>query len=250
MIQIVKPSIQSLFLQIEYDGELIATGTGFVYSKNQNHYLITNRHNVTGRNQETNKLLSPMAAIPNEIKILHNKKGQIGTWHYCVEKLLDQNDTPLWFEHPVHREKMDCVALQLTALDDVEIYSYNEYDSSPSLLLCPSDYVSVVGFPFGLASGGACAIWATGFIASEPSFDFNNLPLLLIDCRGRPGQSGSPVIAYRSGGLVALANGESAAFNGSVTLPIGIYSGRINDQSDLGMVWKMQAIRELVASCP
>jgi len=29
---------------------------------------------------------------------------------------------------------------------------------------------------------------------------------------------------------------------------LGIYSGRINDQSDLGMVWKTKAIVELVAS--
>jgi hypothetical protein len=29
---------------------------------------------------------------------------------------------------------------------------------------------------------------------------------------------------------------------------LGVYSGRINEQSDLGMVWKLSAIRELVAS--
>lgn len=191
-----------------------------------------------------------MAAIPNEIQILHNKKGHLGAWHGRIEKLLDVNDTPLWYEHPVHKEKMDCVALRLTALDDVDVYPYNEYDSAPSMMIGPADYVSVVGFPFGLMAGGACAIWATGFIASEPTFDLGDLPLLLIDCRGRPGQSGSPVIAYRSGGAVAMADGGTSMFAGPVTFPIGIYSGRINDQSDLGMVWKMQAIRELVASCP
>lgn len=250
MHQIAKPSIQSLFLQTAYNGTPIGTGTGFVYSKDGNHYLITNRHNVTGRHQETGQPLSSMAAIPNEIQILHNKKGQLGAWHQRVERLLDQNDAPLWHEHPVHREKMDCVALKLTMLDDVEIYSYNEYDAAPAIQLGPAEYVSVVGFPFGLMGGGACAIWATGFIASEPSFDLGDLPLILIDCRGRPGQSGSPVIAYRGGGTVAMADGGTAIFCGPITVPIGIYSGRINDQSDLGMVWKMKAIRELVASCP
>lgn len=27
---------------------------------------------------------------------------------------------------------------------------------------------------------------------------------------------------------------------------IGIYSGRINEQSDIGLVWKVSAIRELI----
>jgi hypothetical protein len=119
-----------------------------------------------------------MAAIPNEMMILHNVKGQLGAWQGHVEKLLDINDQPLWYEHPVHGAKMDCVALRLTQLDNVEIYSYNEYDNAPPILLGPADYVSVVGFPFGMMSGGACAIWATGFIASEPTFDLENLPLM------------------------------------------------------------------------
>ena len=211
MNQIAKPSLQSLFLQLQFNGNAIATGTGFVYSKGLNHYLITNRHNVTGRHQETGKPLSTMAAIPNELMIIQNRKGKLGEWHGKTEKLLGDQDFPLWFEHPVHREKMDCVALRLTQLDDVEIYSYNEYDSSPRLQLGPADYVSVVGFPFGLMAGGACAIWATGFIASEPAFNLGDLPLMLIDCRGRPGQSGSPVIAYRSGGMVAMEDGSTAA---------------------------------------
>jgi S1-C subfamily serine protease len=250
MTKIAKPSIQSLFLQMQFNGSAIATGTGFVYSKASDHYLITNRHNVTGRHPETGKPLSALAAIPNELVIMHNSKGRLGEWHGKTEKLLANNDTPLWHEHPVHGEKMDCVALRLTSLDDVEIYSYNEYDSAPRVQLGPADCVSVVGFPFGLMAGGACAIWATGFIASEPAFDFGDLPLMLIDCRGRPGQSGSPVIAYRSGGMVSMEDGSTAAFNGPITYPIGIYSGRINDQSDLGLVWKMQAIRELVSACP
>jgi hypothetical protein len=47
-----------------------------------------------------------------------------------------------------------------------------------------------------------------------------------------------------------MADGGTAMFAGPVTFPIGIYSGRINELSDLGMVWKFAAIRELIASCP
>jgi hypothetical protein len=95
--------------------------------------------------------------------------------------------------------------------------------------------------------GGALPIWATGFIASEPDVDYNALPLFLIDCRSRPGQSGSPVVAYRSGAVTTKTG--AAMFAGPPRYRLlGIYSGRINDQSDVGMVWKVSAIQELVAS--
>ena len=245
---IAKPSVQSLFLQSGWNGKPIATGTGFVYSHGSSHYLVTNLHNVSGRHPETNQPLATSGAIPNELSILHNQKDRLGNWVMRVEPLVTTNDEPLWKEHPVHGAKVDCVALRLTKLDDVHIYPYNEYDDSPRIAIGPAYSVSVVGFPFGLMAGGACAIWATGFVASEPQVDYLNLPLMLIDCRGRPGQSGSPVIAYRSGGTVSLENGDTSIFAGPITRSIGIYSGRINDQSDLGMVWKMDAVRQIVQS--
>lgn len=112
----------------------------------------------------------------------------------------------------------------------------------------PAESISVVGFPFGLQAGGSLAVWATGFVASEPQIDFNNLPVFLIDCRTRPGQSGSAVIIHRNGGSVAMQDGSSAIFSGPVTKFQGVYSGRINDQSDLGIVWKATAVAELVNS--
>ncbi len=48
--------------------------------------------------------------------------------------------------------------------------------------------------------------------------------------------------------MVALEGGESAVFGGPVTRLLGIYSGRINEQSDIGIVWKAQAIQDLISS--
>ena len=78
--------------------------------------------------------------------------------------------------------------------------------------------------------------------------DFRDLPVFLIDSRTRPGQAGSAVIAYRSGGSVAMTGGATAMFGGPASRFLGIYSGRINDQSDLGLVWKATALRDLVDS--
>jgi hypothetical protein len=246
-INIQKPSLQSLFLQMQFDGTPIATGTGFVSESQIGPVLITNLHNVTGRNPATRQPLSPTGVIPNEVLIVHNRAGHLGQWVPKVEPLLEE-DQPLWIEHPTLGSNVDFVALPLTDLQEVELYPYALGAEHPKIMVNPADTVSVVGFPFGIRSGGALAVWATGHVATEPDVDHNGKPVFLIDCRARQGQSGSAVIAHRPGGMVTLEDGSSTIFNGPVTRFLGIYSGRINVESDLGIVWKAQAIRELVDS--
>ena len=232
---------------MQFNGQALSTGTGFVVRSQNGPLLITNRHNVTGRHQETNEPLSPTGGIPNELVIIHNQHDNLGHWIPKTERLLDGDD-PLWHEHPDLGARADFVALPLTELDDVAIYEYDLIDTGPKIMVGPADAISVVGFPFGVQAGGSLAVWATGFMASESFVNFQNLPVFLVDCRSRQGQSGSAVIAYRSGGMVAMEDGGSAAFDGPVTRFLGIYSGRINLESDLGVVWKASAIRELVES--
>ena len=208
--------------------------------------LITNRHNLSGRSCETGQPLSPTGGIPNEVVILHNQKAKLGHWLPITESLLRVNGSPLWHEHPRLKDKADFVALPLTKLKDIELFSYSMSDTGPDILVAPSDSVSVVGFPFGLTGGGGLAIWATGFLATELDVDQFGLPIALVDCRARPGQSGSAVIAHRNGGMVTMMNGDTSAFTGQVTKFIGIYSGRVNSESDLGIVWKSSAIKELL----
>ena len=109
----------------------------------------------------------------------------------------------------------------------------------------PAQRVSVVGFPFGERTGASFAVWATGFIASEPEINHGGRPVFLIDCRTREGQSGSPVIFHNNtGGLLSDKFAIQATTSSSWLL--GIYSGRINGESDLGIVWKTYAIAELL----
>ncbi len=248
MATIAEPSVKSLLLQMQFQGQPLATGTGIVAEAPSGPVLVTNWHNVTGRNPQTKEPLSSTGAVPDEIVIVHNRSGKLGEWVQRTEKLL-VDAKPRWVEHPQHRDKLDVVALPLQYLDDVQLYPYAGLgETDPKILCGPADAVSVVGFPFGLQAGGSLAVWATGFVASEPGIDFDNRPVFLIDCRTRPGQSGSAVIAYRSGGMVAMEDGGSVAFSGPVTRFLGIYSGRVNPQSDIGLVWKATAVREVVAA--
>lgn len=244
-MNILKPSAQSLFLQMRVNGLNLASGTGFIANAPKGPVLITNRHNVTGQNNTTGAYLSDTECSPDEIIIIHNQAGKLGNWVQRSEPLY-HDEKPLWIEHPILGAKVDFVALPLTQINDVELYPYSLGIGDPQISVSPSETVSVIGFPFGLAGGGALAIWATGFLATEHAVDHNNLPTFLIDCRARQGQSGSAVVAHRNGGMLGMEDGSVAAFHRPVTRFLGIYSGRINEQSDLGIVWKASAIRELV----
>jgi Trypsin-like peptidase domain len=247
--RILLPSVQSLFLDLRFDGQSLATATGIVIECARGPALVTNRHNVTGRHPETDKVISDTGGIPNEVVIHHNANVGLGRWVERTEPLILEGRS-LWFEHPLYGSGADVVALPLTNLADVKCYPYSPQIQSSEILVMPADSVSVVGFPFGLRSGGSMAIWATGFVATEPEVDYQDKPIFLVDCRARKGQSGSAVIAHRNGGMVAMTNGDSAAFDVPTTRFLGVYSGRINEESDLGIVWKASMVRELISAIP
>ena len=245
-IEISLPSVMSLYIEMFFDDLCLGNGTGFLCKgKSGNPYLITNRHIVTGRDQETDKCLDKKTlAIPNLLRITHNKTGSLGQTIVTQEPLYNLDQYPLWVEHPHLKGRADFVAVPVTQLDDVNLFFY-ELNSQPDIKIRVSDVVSVVGFPFGKKIEGT-AVWSTGFVASEPDMNYENLPIFLIDCRSRKGQSGSAVIAHRHDGSYSDSRGNQIFGGGVVTKFLGIYSGRINDESDLGKVWKSTAVNELL----
>lgn len=247
---IAEPSVQSLYLVSRSNGRDLGTGTGFVVEHAGRSYLITNYHVAAGRDPNTGQTRHSSAAVTQELAVLHLLPTAAGRieWQARFEPVLDAEGDALWLEHPVHGRTVDVVALPLTQLAGVELHPYDLTDSAPALAAGPATAVSVIGFPFGLTAGGAFGIWTRGFIASEPDVDFNDLPLMLVDARTREGQSGSPVLIYVNGGMAAMADGSSAAFSGPVSNLLGVYSGRINPESDIGLVWKIQAVREILSA--
>ena len=237
--------MKSPLLDIRFNGQALGTGTGFIGNAPRGPVLITNRHNVTGRHQDTGQPFSPTGGVPNEVVIMHDRTNLLGQWVPRIEPLYNNSGQSRWIEHPEFGARADFVALPLTQLTDVRLYPYTLGVGDPAIVVAPAEVVSVVGFPFGISAGGCLAVWATGFVATDHDIDYATLPVFLIDCRSRPGQSGSAVIAHRTGGAVATEQGVVVG-GGVMTRFLGIYSGRINAESDLGFVWKAAAIRQLV----
>jgi hypothetical protein len=245
-------SVSSIYLDVgtklggklsNASGALLRLGGGPIF-------LVTNRHVVTGLHQETNKTLSKFGAVPDQILAwVPAEDPANGMMFYGIElSLLDEDSNPLWIEHPTLGAKADIVALPLHSLsappEQIQRFTY-DLTKPRVAFLGPGDIISVVGFPFGKSVDNT-AIWATGFIATEVGADFENLPVMLVDCRSREGQSGSPVIFSRQNAIVPTGQNSSAMYSGRVTDFLGIYSGRINSESDLGRVWKASAIAELL----
>jgi hypothetical protein len=244
-MNISEPSKRSLIIELKFNDLSLATATGFIVLKNLTPYLITNKHNFTGRNIYTGETLSQNGAIPNQVVIHHHKRNEIGEWITKTQPILTDTYEPLWLEHPEFPEKIDVAALKLNDLTDIEVYPYlNEEEAN--IDVSPSEIISVVGFPFGLTSGGKFPIFSTGFIATEFYLNHNDLPLFLVDCRSRKGQSGSAVLAYRGSGSYGMEGGNFVAFAPKKIRFLGIYSGRIHSESDLGRVWKPDVITKIL----
>ncbi len=187
--------------------------------------------------------------------------------------LLDDQQDPLWYVHPSNHERIDVAVLELSdeafnnflakfgarRLLTKPVNSFDWIDFEPSV----GDEAFVLGYPLSLDGGHGFPIWKKATIATEPSFDINDLPLTLIDTATRKGMSGAPVLIRRNGityprGTEPPKNsigdnahiGESNAF-------FGVYSGRLNDpeltiidnefQAQIGRVWKAPVIEEIIA---
>jgi hypothetical protein len=247
------PTLKSLFIEIRYDETTLGSGTAFLVANDQQSHcaLITTRHNVTGRHQETGECLDKKhAAIPNNIVIHFHKNGtDASEWFQVTLPLYRPDGTAFWVEHPRLRAAADVVALNLRWGSDVQKLPYylQTDQDRVGMVIYPAESISVIGFPFGLSSAARFPIWATGFLAQELSLVTPENPVFLIDCRTRRGQSGSAVIAYRPSGYRKHQDGKIIAhLSHSKTWEfLGIYSGRVNPESDLGRAWHVSAIQEV-----
>ncbi len=239
------PSAQSLYVEVRSNGRNIGNATAFaVLGPGERPFLVTNRHVVTGRHQDTGVPLDRKnAAIPDELVVWHNSSSELGLYVQVSLPLL-ANGRNTWIEHPTLGERADLVAFPIEVDPSIRLLPYRTNGLIHNRMH-PSQRISVVGFPFGQRTGRSFAVWATGFVASEPELDHGGRPIFLIDCRSREGQSGSPVIHHEELGAMFMPNAGANQTEATTDL-LGIYSGRINPDSDIGVVWKTYAIAGLV----
>ncbi len=247
MINIDQYSLAAIPIEMYFNEIALSLGTGFVWVHHDKFYLITNWHNVSGKDPNTGKHLSRTAAEPNRLRIWFNSRGQLGNKIAKFAPIRDAHNVGLWLVHPAHGRNVDIVALPLGDYSDVDMHPINLMASDDLHLQVGMD-VFVLGFPFGIAAGGF-PIWKQGSFASEPELSPAAQLHLFIDTASRPEMSGSPIIR-RSWGTHMLAGGSVSMGPGAATKFVGVYSGRTatNDPLDaqLGLAWPASLLPEIL----
>lgn len=235
----------SLKVEPTFNDTVLPAASGFVVGHGGKHYLITNWHVLTGRNPETGEPVDRVtAAIPNGIRVTFHKKDDLGLW-VTKDLPLFSDEQALWLEHPRGRE-VDVVALPLPSFEDVSLFDLDLALSQVDVALQPGAQCFVIGFPLGLATGSAWPIWKTAHLASDHLVDYRRgEPTFLIDATTRGGMSGSPVV-FRTFSSFNKADGTMVFANGATTKFLGIYSGRIHENAEVGKVWRPYLITEIL----
>lgn len=262
--KIYRPSFTSRLLHASSRDTVIGQATGFVVAYKGRHYLVSNWHVLSGISPVTRIILDSHCRVPDAVRISHLRASRETDFIDRLEPLYDEQG-PLWLEHPRHGDRVDVAALPLTQLDDVNLCVHDPW-MGMYIQIGVGDDLSIVGFPFGVQSSGL-AIWTRAYVASEFEVDYNDLPCYLVDARTRKGQSGSPAVFFRTGAYFGkfgdlhmgsmspehvptpgrpIPADQATPERGFTEQFLGIYSGRINEESDLGLIWRPSAICEVI----
>ncbi len=251
------------YLQMRFEDRELACGSGFFWRHAGTPYLITNWHNVTGRNPDTDQPLSKSAAIPDSINFtVFEKTGDEAPSEYTwlkpavlnVKLYHGVDSRPVWLEHPIHGKAVDVVAVPIVGLNFGQFLVNFANECVPETAIEPkaSQDAFVVGYPLGLISEMPIPVWKRATIATEPGVDLGGLPKVLVDTATRAGMSGSLVLAKHLI-LGAYKKSDGTDSNTLIALKdsiLGVYSGRLGDdevQAQLGIVWRRQVVDEILA---
>ncbi len=161
----------------------LGTATGFIFSSEQAKFLITNRHVVTGRHEETEKNLNKEGAHPGKITLI-----ETGTMISLYKDSEYKN--AIWYEHPTC-EKVDVVAIPLSDSNEInQLKCINDHSLITDIKIDVGMEVFVIGYPLAIDVKGT-PLWKRASIASEPSIDVDDVPKILIDTATSHIQAGS-----------------------------------------------------------
>ncbi len=254
----------------------ISLGSGFLYESDGETFVITNWHNVTGKNHLTGDPLHKERS-PTHIRakwpivhenISHPSGSEV--FHLEAQKIeIEDDHGPLWFEHPEYRSTCDVVAIPFQKpplWPDAAHIPANTIDKTP-IPLRPGLKVVVIGFPQGLSTGPGLPVIKSGFLSSAPGFEIRlggtfsdvggmkdgiQIAAILLDVHTVPGMSGSPVFGEYTG-FWDPENLNSNQVTGTSTFGtsrmfLGCYSSRVSgleERSGLGLCFEARTIDEI-----
>ena len=201
----------------------LSLGTAFFYECEDDTFVITNWHNVTGKHPLTGAALDAMRS-PSYIRakwpVVEDSAPNVEgakQFYFQAQKIeIEDESGPLWFEHPELGSACDVVAIPVQKPTDwpSAIHVAANKIAETSIPIEPGLKVTVIGFPQGMSTGPGLPVMKTGFLSSMPGYDVRlggtfsevggmkdgvQVPAMLLDVHTIPGMSGSPVFGEYTG---------------------------------------------------
>lgn len=269
MFNIDPLNFSTVSLETYFNDQSMMSATGFFFSAKINnelsHFLVTNWHVITGRNpKETNKLLHPMGAIPNKIRlVLPSEKDENGlNTHgelFQYEKFISLYDAQGFAHWYQHREKnlVDIAVINLgNLLDGFLSTPIDQLATDYDMSIDVGNDVYILGYPLGFSHFANTPTWKKGSIASEPHAETEESKYrIMVDATTRSGMSGSPVIMRYKTHYVTDDGLVKEKIN--ATRFIGVYASRPEPKGDdhvkgsyvyheLGYVYKSRLVEQII----
>jgi len=180
-----------------------STGTGFFFSfkideKTHIPVIVTNKHVINNSARGTFVL-----TVSDQ-----NGDPVIGSY----ERIVFDNFESLWVKHP--DENVDLAVFPIAPIiRQAEQKGIKFYTPPLTEELIPTqaqledlsglENITMIGYPNGIwDEKNNMPIIRRGVTATSPKYDYNGLPIFVIDCACFPGSSGSPVLIFDQGGYM------------------------------------------------
>jgi hypothetical protein len=239
-----------------FGDQVPAKGTGWFWRQPDGIALVTAWHNFSGLHHTARKPISRHGGLPDRVRHRYMTSVPRTLQNAEIPLYLDDDRTePRWFVHPTSGSYLDMAFLMLE-IQGAQVGCVNDTVPVLSGPARPAYDVFAIGFPQGGSDGQCLPHWKRGTIASDPDLPVEGHPKFYVDMAGRGGLSGAPVYRLQQGVVVdQTPTGQSIAL-GDKTEFVGLYSGRAADQlppdtrtgesTDLGFVWRADAILEML----
>lgn len=249
-------SLASYYVEVFFNDIKLSNAICFFTKRGSKRYLITNWHVVSGKDADTLKCLDKNAAVPNKLHIyLPSKTNDDDAFfdnNFVELDLYDNEENQVWYDMQKNGQMVDIAVIPLKEEIDKYILDIEDAEEpfNDNVSLNVADEIYIIGYPFGRI-GGVLPIWKRASVASEPSFDLNDMPYYFADTATKSGMSGSPVVLYEKRPII-IAESLHGKFSQYRTKLVGVYSGRIGantenkNDAQLGRVWKTKMIDEII----
>ena len=228
------------------NGQQISIATGFFYARNEDIYLVTNRHVVLDN------------ARPDTLRVrLHSDPNDM-TRNTDFDIPLSSRQQVRWHDHPDYRANgidIAVVEVDRQALENGHVFTTLSalHFLHQRFAVLPAEDVMIIGFPEGYSDRlHNLPVIRNAMISSVYGIDFDGEPYFLVDANLHCGMSGSPVITKPKSswptneGIYRYTSG-SVYFLGVLSSEALYPPGRPQPLG-LGHVWYAHLIEEIIDS--